>query len=134
MSTLHENKEDMEIYMNRIGQQLNHVLPSGWLRIVYAASFCEESINSMLYVKRDGAYIDALDSAYLRNINFRALGNCNDATEEWRLYCKQHDDPWLLMTFVLENDGAFYAHYGYEEADSLMRDAHLTAWKAKYLV
>ncbi len=136
MHDIRENKEELSLLLQALGNALASLLPEGWREAVAGCFFVgeEQALQLQLHVfPADGEEpVDLMELSWDSGAFDDAILEVQRLCAGMRGLCAGAHDAWSSMTFRLSADGAFRIAYGYEPIAAY--DArYILRWQSRYL-
>lgn len=106
-----------------------HRLPKKWQKMVFRASYGEDSYSMEYYVQQfNGAFVQCFEMDGVQEDDLLAdFVSMDEVIVNYR-NTLEAKDLWTRMILVVDADGAFKVDYDYEQAEETDN-----AWESKYL-
>lgn len=135
MSQIRENRQELDRYMQKIGNTMLSVLDVSWEKAVIGYFIETSEVRHfqfwVLYTGADD-YEDLVRLSWDVDKYDDAILDLQDLCEELHDMCEKVHDAWSSVSYVLENDGSYNADYGYDAIDNY--DARfMMEWQSRYL-
>ena len=115
----------------RIFNELEKYLPSGWDRVVAYFEFGEASYSFSFYVKEGKSYIKCYDVPDIKDDElYKSFHIIEEMLSDER---KNEKESWTSMTMIVGRDGKMHTEFDYSDL-SKGTYQHKKNWKKKYLV
>lgn len=135
MADIRENKQELNRFMQKIGNVILSVLDRSWEKVV-VGYFIETSevTHLQFFVLNRGAddYSDLIKLSWDDDRYDDAIIDIEDLCKELHSFCEASKDSWTSISYVLESDGAYNADYGYEAIDNY-DSRFIMNWQSRYL-
>ena len=106
-----------------------HRLPKKWQKMVFRASYGEDSYSMEYYVQQsNGAFVQCFEMDGVQEDDLLADFVSMDEVIVNHRNTLEAKDLWTRMILVVDADGAFKVDYDYEQAEETDN-----AWESKYL-
>lgn len=135
MSGIRENKQELNQLMQKIGNRILSVMDDNWEKAVIGY-FIETSgvIHLQFFALNidDDDYADLVKLSWDNDRYDDAILDLEDLCEELHCLCKDVNDSWTSISYVLERDGSYNADYGYDAIEDY-DSRFILDWQSKYL-
>lgn len=119
------NNEKMEQLYQKIGQQLNLIIPEAWNKVLLYSEVTEWSNRTYFYYYpyEQEIPVYSLDIEDMENVNEDEINSALHRLykllrELWDEFKKQKQDQWTNLTFELMASGKFNIDYSYREIEN----------------
>lgn len=135
MSNIRENKELLNKSLNNIGNTMISVLEEEWVKVVVGYFIEASDLEYMqFFVLYNGAddYIDITKLSWDMDKYDDGLIKLEEMLKELHELCEKANDSWTSLTYVLEGDGSYKTHFGYDPIENY-DGRFIMDWQSKYL-
>ncbi len=136
MNNIHEDKQQLQNIIQRIGNSIAIILPTAWCKVVMGYFIAGENQVShfQLYVTTDfsDGYIDLMEESWNSDEFDDVIIEIQQLCKKIRKICISANDCWTVMTFCMQADGSFSIDYGYEPIKEY-NSKYILTWQSQYL-